>query len=443
MAAGDLFDIYLDWVDETESPLTFHRWGLVSAISTALGRNLVFGENTPLQTYANQYIVLVGPPASRKNTALKFPKMLLQAAGFSKFSSDRSSKEKFIIDLAQGFSEDADSLLDLQMDSAMETLVYAPELQDFLGMGNMDFISFLTNMWDMPETYSHRLKNSQSTKLIKPTINLVGGATATTLSEMFPDKVAGQGFLSRSLLVFGKGARKKITFPDPPNPETQATLTEILAAIKQNAVGSAVLTDDAKTCLDEIYRSWKPIPDSRLETYSGRRFTSLLKNCMVVAAADLSFCKAGVEIGVDHVIYANSMLSFIEGFMPRALGNLGNSRNLEIQNKIIGVLEANEQGLNVSELYGNLTSEVDSLHQLGELIKHMLTLGRVAVNAETKRIFGVATGPKKGVHCDFNLLKEGIEYYKELEEPAYNKNEDADLFGMNLNDTEHLPVGSL
>lgn len=434
MAAGELFDIYLDWVDETESPLIFHRWSLVSAISTALGRNLVFGENTPLQTYANQYVVLVGPPASRKNTALKFPKTLLQSAGFKNFASDRSSKEKFILDLAQGFSEVADNVLDLKLDATMEALIHAPELQDFLGMGNMDFISFLTNMWDMPTEYSHRLKNSQSTKLINPTINLVGGATATTLAEIFPDKVAGQGFLSRALLIFGKGARKKITFPSPPNFETQGMLTEVLAAIHKSAVGHAILTDDARTCLDEIYKNWAPIPDSRLETYSGRRFTSLIKNCMVVAASDLSFCKEGVLIDVEHVIYANSMLSFAEGFMPRALGNLGNSRNLEIQNKVIGVLEANPDGLTISELYNNLTSVVDSLHQLGEIIKHMLTLGRVAVNSGTKKFFGLMAGPKKGVHCDFTLLKEGLEYYKELEDPKHEKEEqsDADLFGIDL-----------
>ena len=170
--ADNLFDIYLEWLDETESPITFHRWTLVSTISVLLSRNTVFGVNTPLETYGNQYITLVGPPASRKNTAMRFQKQILTALNFEKFSSDRTSKEKFIQDMKDGFSEDSADLLDLDISGTSEALIYAPELQDFLGQGNMDFISFLTNMWDMPDTYNHRLKNSKSTKVDKPTINL-------------------------------------------------------------------------------------------------------------------------------------------------------------------------------------------------------------------------------------------------------------------------------
>lgn len=325
------------------------------------------------------------------------------------------------MDLAGGDEEsDATDLLNLDLDNAMETLIYAPELQDFFGQGNMDFISFLTNMWDMPEEYKHSYIKSKQTTIIKPTINLIGGATATTLADIFPDKISGQGFLSRSLLIFGKGARQRITFPKVPDETTGMMLTNILMEIKKHAVGHAVLTSAAEDCLDEIYKSWNPIADVRLETYSGRRFTSLLKNCMLLAVSDLnSFNARGVTITEEHVIYANSMLTFAEGFMSRALGNLGNNRNLEVQNKVTAVLEKTEKGMLLLDLHKHLTSEVDSIVQLGEVVKHMLALGKLALNPQTKRLFALATGPVIGKHCDFNLLREGQEYYAELDEPKH------------------------
>lgn len=421
------FELYMDWLEDTESPLTFHRWSFVATLSTLLSRQLVFGADTALETYANQYITLVGPPASRKNTALRYTKKLLQAVDFNKFASDRSSKEKFIMDMQEGFSDDIEDILDLDITPNHEALIYAPELQDFLGQGNMDFISFLTNMWDMPESYQHRLKNSKSSKLTNPTINMVGGATTSTLAEIFPESIGGTGFLSRTLLVYGKGARKKITFPEPPCGDKERMLIELLVAIKNNARGHATMTKGAREMLDVIYKGWQPLPDVRLETYSGRRFTSLIKNCMVVACSDLSFTKTGVLITEDHVLYANSMLCFIEGFMPRALGKLGSSKSLELQNKISGVLEASEVGLSFSELNKRMTSAIENIHQLAEALKIMQKLGKVIPDPKNGVFYAGDTGPRKNLHCDYGLLKEGIEYYADLELHGKEQDEEEDL----------------
>lgn len=429
------FELYLDWLDDTESPTTFHRWSLVSAIGTLLGRQLVFGAGTPNETYANQYIVLVGPPASRKNTALKFSKKLLEQVGFNKFASDRSSKEKFIMDMQEGFCESTEDVLDMELSDIHEAMIYAPELQDFLGQGNVDFISFLTNMWDLPSEYNHRLKNSKSTKLIKPTINMVGGATTSTLAEIFPESIGGTGFLSRTLLVYGKGARKKIAFPEPPCPDKERMLLEILIAIKTHARGAAIVTPEAKEILTAIYTNWSPLPDVRLETYSGRRYTSLLKLCMVVACAALSFNRTGVLITAEHVIYANSMLCFIEGFMPRALGKLGSSKSLELQNKISGVLEASESGLSFSALVKSMTSAVENVHQLAEALKVMQKLGKVIPDTKNGVFYAGDTGPRKNIHCDYNLLKEGREYYADLAAGLGEAEEDevlTSMFNQNL-----------
>lgn len=417
-------DLYMDWLEDTESPLTFHRWSFISAIGTILNRQLVFGEGTSLQTYANQYLVLVGPPASRKNSALRFSKNLLQQVGFDKFSSDRSSKEKFIMDMAEGFATGVEDVLDMQMGDMMEALIYAPELQDFLGQGDMDFISFLTNMWDMPKEYAHRLKNSKSTLLVKPTINMIGGATSTTLAEIFPNNIGGQGFLSRGLLIYGQGARKKITFPTQPDVTTEKMLVEILMTIKNHAVGEAVLDSDARGMLDDIYKKWKPLPDIRLESYTGRRFTSLIKLCMIVACAELSFNHGGVLITGKHVLHAHSMLCFIEGFMPRALGNLGTSKTLELQNKVSIALEASERGLNFLDLSKQMASAYENVHQLAEAVKVMHKLGRVLLDKESGLIYATGNGPRRNIHCDYTLLKEGREYYAGLSKELPSEDEE-------------------
>src|SRR4051812_17371274 len=96
--ANDFFTDYLAYAGhgESESPAVFHRWTCVSIISALLGRQiwLPFGH---ANIYPNQYVLLMGPPASRKGTAMGIGKNLLKAPGYSRFGSDKSSKERFLM----------------------------------------------------------------------------------------------------------------------------------------------------------------------------------------------------------------------------------------------------------------------------------------------------------------------------------------------------------
>src|SRR5690348_7180069 len=94
----NLFDTYFEYVKETEPPIIFHRWSLIGALSAYLGRQcwLPFGT---MRIFPNQYIMLVGNPGTRKSTAIKGAKRVLSATGYSTFAAERTSKEKFLLDL--------------------------------------------------------------------------------------------------------------------------------------------------------------------------------------------------------------------------------------------------------------------------------------------------------------------------------------------------------
>lgn len=427
LSAHEIFEAYFDWLEDTESPVIYHRWALIGAISTLIGRQLSILPGSPLHAYPNQYLVLVGPAAARKNTALKIPKQLLKAADFNCFASDRTSKAKFIEDMSLGFSfeHETDELLEFNASfvGADETPAYihAPELQDFFAQGDMDFISFLTNLWDMPDKYNYRTRNGKSIKISNPCINLIGGATPTTLGDIFPSKIAGQGFLSRGLLIYAGGQRKQIAFPSPPDDAVFQEFVEIFKLIKHNAIGEATISSGAKKLLEDIYKGWKPIPDIRMESYTGRRYTSLLKNCMIIAAMRL---ENKVEINEDDVIYANSMLTFAEGFMPSCLGNMGSSPTLILQNHILNTLNKNPiQGMPVPEIYKEVSAYFTSLQECARILQDMARLETIVIS--DGKIFPTPRGPKEGIHCDFNLLREAKHYYAELETGSEPETEDS------------------
>ena len=186
-----LLDAYYDYVlKNTECPVTFHRWSIISAVAASLGRNfyLPFGHGV---VYPNMMIKLIGQPATRKSSAIGIVKELLEQSGYLNIIQGGTSREKFLEDLSNNFSylrdnteEDGGELLDLfEGDSCLDSMkiceafIAAGEFTNFMGQGNSSFASYLGDLYDNPSTYPIRLKNGKSLMIQNPIINILGGNT--------------------------------------------------------------------------------------------------------------------------------------------------------------------------------------------------------------------------------------------------------------------------
>src|ERR1700748_677909 len=96
---GDFFDLYLKYVENTESPTFFHRWSAITGIGALLGRQyyLTHGHS---KLFPQQYVMLLGSPGTRKSTAIKMFKELIVKTGYDTIAASKSSKEKFLMDMA-------------------------------------------------------------------------------------------------------------------------------------------------------------------------------------------------------------------------------------------------------------------------------------------------------------------------------------------------------
>ena len=151
---GDFISQYLTYAGETEVPAFFSRWAALSGIGAYLGRQYYF-QHGHFNIYPNQYCMLIGSPGTRKSTAIKLMRKLLQDAGYSTIAADKTTKEKFMLDLA-GADEpvSTEDILetnlfgDLANEQDAEMFVMADEFNDFFGNGNIEFISLLGTLWD-------------------------------------------------------------------------------------------------------------------------------------------------------------------------------------------------------------------------------------------------------------------------------------------------------
>lgn len=378
----DFFKDYLDYTGGTEVPAHANRWSAIGMLGAWLGRD-IFVKFGPAKLYANQYIMLLGESGCKKSTAIKTAKRLAQAAGYRNFSSEKTSKEKFLTELSkqQGATHGplgGDNLLDQQLfgdiddSDYRETWICADEFNDFFANNIFEFVSTLGVLWDFEGKYENSVKHGESVVIPNPTVSILSGNTPTTFATTFPVEAIGQGFFSRILAVHIKPSGRKITRPPERSEAETASIVSRLRAIKQYHSGEVEITEDSWALIDDIYQDWKGVKDSRFEGYAGRRLTHLLKLALIHAASRLS-----VTIDPIDVRRANTVLDFTEHHMPDAFGEFGTARNSGMTYKILKELELSDELLNIHELWSKVQLDFDKLESYQSHIMGMMQAGKL------------------------------------------------------------------
>lgn len=385
----DLFDLYLHYRRDTEPPVIFHRWAMTACIGAWLGRQtwIPFGSN---RIFPNQFVMFIGDPGSRKTTAIKMATSIIRSSGYATFSAQRTSKEKFLLDLAGEPETDHDvrgkkgmelldniSVLEVNDGTPREILIDADEFNNFMGPGNIEFQSILGELWDWDNTetgYRFRLKNSRSIDIVQPTISILAGNTPSNFALCFPPASIGQGFMSRLLLIHGETTGRKITFPEEPPEHLKEELVRMFLLMKQRLHGKISISADARDMLDTIYKTWPDLEDLRFKHYSTRRFTHLLKLCIIYAAARIS-----QTIDAIDVIHANTVLAYTETLMPKALGELGRSKNSEAANKIMQALFATKKPLDFHRLWREVQRDLEKPADLTQVLANLQYADQILV----------------------------------------------------------------
>lgn len=380
-------DLYLDYVEETESPRIFHVWAALTGVGACLGRKvfLPFGLS---EIFANQYVLLVGPPAVRKSSALGPMQKAIRSStpvrfapkdtggqrqGLLKAMADQPEQDDdldaTLQELIQAENLDAVALgnLDVRTSDLRDRhcmFAVAGEFNSFLGTNSTDMITFLVNMWD-GEDYDYKTKNGQ-TVLKNPLLSFIGGTTPTNIATAMPVEAIGHGFMSRIILVYASKKYKSIAWPEPPDEKLKQQVTDMYGRIYRELDGPMETSPEAYHMLKEVYEEELPVDDPRFIYYKERRHTHLLKLSMCVAAARLS-----KTITLDDVELARAILMTTERNMPDALGEYGMSPLATAKQEILEYIRSQNAVVPEITLWGFMNRHLtrrDFVFALSELI---------------------------------------------------------------------------
>lgn len=390
---------YLRYNAGNESPAIYHLWSAITGISAALGRKAYIRDGNG-KIFPNLYTLLVGPPATRKSSAIGELRDLLQEATRVRMApTDISGQKQGLLSfLAEDYISDDDaensaraksrtsidtmasmSWLDDELDilsplDRSSVFVCASELMSFAGQNSAPLIAALTDLYDGLPQYEYRLKRS-AIIIDKPMLQLLAGATPSHLVKAFPPETNDQGLLSRIILVWAAEPRAKIPRKTAGDADDRSYITDVFH--RCFAIPETVITEDveAAKAVDEIYMNdaaKSRIIDPRLLYYVNRRHGVLRKLCAILAMAD-----DRTNISLFDVQLAEAILSFTEDGMPDALGEYGISGDARVRQLVVEYLRSQPHYVAFGELFKQMSHVCPKRSDFSRILQDLVDAGKL------------------------------------------------------------------
>jgi len=360
-----------NWIDgwmiyqrNSEPPDTYKKWTAISLIASALRRKCVLRWGT-LDFYPNMYIVLVGPSGKcKKGTAMTPGLKMLSKLGI-KLAAESTTREALCRDLKNSTESKVD--LDGLAEVHSSLTIYSQELTVFLGYGNLQLMSDLTDWYDCRDRWTYRTKHQGTDEIEGVWVNLIGATTPALIQSTLPMDAIGGGLTSRMIFVYEEKKGKTVVLPflDEEEKMMEEKLLEDLRIIS-NLRGEFKVTDsfiDKWVVWYPYQEKHPPFDDTRLAPYLERRGNHVLKLSMIVSAAK----RNDMLITHEDLEDAINLLMEVEKKMPNTFAGLGRGKSADVTNLIMVEIATRGECM-FSDLLNMFYHDVDDRNHLLRII---------------------------------------------------------------------------
>jgi hypothetical protein len=297
---------YKDWVSDTENPTSYNEWSGISALSASLKRN-VYIYYHGIKFFANQYIVLVGPPGLGKGSSIIPAAHIAKEAGTVNYLSDRITAERIIEKLAEGFTHPVIQVSGNSVGALAvkehTACILAKELPVFLGSSDW-MHSLLCQLWDENE-FEHQTKNKGNKFIKEMCVSMLGGCVPDYIRKLTKDTLAPVtgGFTARCIFVYA--TKKSQLLADGwgcPNGNKSAMEQKLIEDLKyiSRVSGEVFLDATAKLRWNTMYGQYGT--PSEFESDALANFKSRIPSHVIKVALAISLSES------DNLVISDSQL---------------------------------------------------------------------------------------------------------------------------------------
>lgn len=259
--------------------------------------------------YPNLYVILVGPAGVGKSEILREVRDMWTSFGTHHVAPSSVTKAA-LIDSLLGATRTVVRVSEIPpVVNFNALLVCSSELGVLLPAYDNEFMNTLQDLYDGIVYSEKRRTNKIEIDIPAPFLSMLAGCTPGYLRETLPIGAWDQGFISRSLLIYGGEMEKKSLFAE--DEEVTDEIKDLTQRLKDisNIYGQLKFTQEAKAFLDPWwFGTQEPKPDHpRLTSYCQRRPANLIKLSMIAAIASGSpdiIDRVHIQLALDWLLEA-------------------------------------------------------------------------------------------------------------------------------------------
>lgn len=284
----DWIDGFMELSENSEPPELFRKWTAISTIAAALQRKCRVELGISLTFYPNFYIVLVGPSATGKGTAMKYASDIISQVPNIRLSAQATSLQALIRRMKETSFMDIDIETGKQQYHSSMT-IFSNEFTVFLGYHNRELITALCDWYDCHERWTYDTIKRDKEEIIGVWVNMLAGTTPDNIQSSLPVEAIGAGLTSRIIFVNEDKRDKLVVFPAVTQKEIELQ-QKLIHDLEQISLlsGTFHFTND----FIEFYTAWcyqseanPPFYDKKFDGYLGRRRKHLMSLSMVCSAS--------------------------------------------------------------------------------------------------------------------------------------------------------------
>ena len=284
----DWIDSFMELTENSEPPVLFRKWAAISSIASALQRKVRVELGLSLTCYPNLYIVLVGPSATGKGTAMKFASDIIEKIPTIRLSAQATSLQALIRRMKETNLTDINVVTGDQTYHSSLT-IFSTEFTVFLGYHNQELIAALCEWYDCHNRWTYETIARKKEEVVGVWVNLFAGTTPDAIQASLPIESIGGGLTSRIIFVVEERRAKLVIVP---------TITERQLQLQQQLVYDLEAINRLSGVMQytdgylKTYTDWcifadqhRPFHDKKFDGYCGRRRKHLITLSMVCCAS--------------------------------------------------------------------------------------------------------------------------------------------------------------
>lgn len=368
---------YVEYTRLTEPPTVFHFFAALTALGTAVARNVYFSKGA-YNVFPNMCVVIVAPSGKcRKTSACNVAVGLLRAIGAT-IVADKITPEAMI----EAFKDK----------ESATGLLYAPELAVFLGKQKYQegMVPMLTSLFDCPSEWDSATVMRGEAKLTNVALSFLGCSTMDWIQTAIPRDAFGGGFMSRLLFVVQEDTPRCFPIPPELSKDRKAKLIKRLIDLS-HLHGEFKMGEEARSWYSEWYRSraFATNDQKQFAGYFERKPDHLLRIAMTMALGDGS----GLELRVPDLERAFAVVNWVESFLPTTFEQMSRTVVGEDLGRIVGQLKRHNGALPRSKLLRMNSNKLDA-DRFKKCIDTLTQAGLVEYDASTHQYYLTPEGWK-------------------------------------------------